>query len=266
MSITTRDQLVAAASAAQQLQWMKSGARTTVAGIWFSLFDLAGQPGAGTLAGSSVAAGVVPDDTTAGFPAINAFGGGNTGYLLGVEWGSTVACRLRFFDCLWKGGAYPFNATQTLAAQPSYSARIPGADYSGTQIWLETVTAFTGNQSVAVTYTNQAGVTGRTTGTVATGVAPTVGRMLKLPLQAGDTGVQKIESVTGTVATVGTFNVLVLRPLRNLRVRSANDGGIMGPDLTGMVQLFDTTALFGMVATDSTASGVPEANLIIGNG
>lgn len=266
MSITTRDQYFAALASAQPLQWHKSGARTTVAGIWFSLFDVAGQTGAGVLAGTSLAAGVVPDDTVAGFPAINAFGGGNTGYVLGVDFSSSVACRLRFFDCLWKGGAYAFNATQTLAAQPSYAARIPNADYSGTQIWLETVTAFTGNQSIAVTYTNQAGVAGRTTGTVATGVAPTVGRMLQLPLQAGDTGVQKIESVTSTVATVGTFNVLVLRPLKSMRVRSVNDGGNLGPDLTGMVQLFDTSAIFCMVATDSTASGVPEATLLIGNG
>lgn len=63
-----------------------------------------------------------------------------------------------------------------------------------------------GSQSIAVTYTNQDGVTGRTTGTIAaTGVAPIVGRMLQLPLQAGDTGVQKIESVTSTVSTAGTF-------------------------------------------------------------
>ena len=46
--------------------------------------------------------------------------------------------------------------------------------------------------------------------------ALTLGKMFQLPLQAGDSGVQKIESVVvtnGTTAmTAGNFNVLVLRP------------------------------------------------------
>jgi hypothetical protein len=266
MAITTRDGLIAAMAAAQNLTYFKSASRTTVAGFWFSLFELAGNPGAGTLAGTSTTAGVVPDDNTAGFIPINSFGVGTTGYLAGVDFGCSVAARFRVFDCLWKGGAYPFNAAVTLSAQPSYSARIPNADYKGTQIWLETVTAFTGSQSIAITFTNQDGVAARTTGTVATGVAPTLGRLFQMPLQAGDTGVQKIESVTSTVSTVGTFNVLVLRPLVGVRMRIANDGGTKGPDLTGLPQLYDTSALYVMCAADATSSGVPEMQISVISG
>lgn len=266
MAITTRDGLVAAMAAGQDVTWFKSTTRTTVAGIWYSLFDIAGNPGAGTLAGSSTAAGVVPTDATTGCPTINAFGGSNTGYITNFDFGSSVACRVRVYDMLFKAGAYAFNASTTLASQPSYSSRIPGGDYGGTQIWLETVTAFTGSQSIAVTYTNQSGTTGRTTGTIATGVAPTIGRMIQLPLQAGDTGVQKIESVTSTVSTVGTFNVLVLRRLVSARVRINNDGGTKGPDLTGLPIVFDNSALFVMVAADSTSSGIPEMQITIANG
>lgn len=270
MAITTRDGLIAAMANRQELTYFKSGARTTVAGIWFSMFDLAGNPGAGTLAGSSTAAGVVPDDTTAGMPGINAFGGGNKGYLDAIDFGNSVACRYRLYDLLFKAGAYAFNANTTLASQPSYSARLPlsggNPDYTGLQIWIEAVTAFTGNQSIAVTYTNQAGTAGRTTGTIATGVAPTVGRMLQLPLQAGDTGVQKIESVVSSVATVGTFNVLVMRRLWSGRVRVVNDGDTHGPDKTGLPQIFDTSALYPIIATDSTASGVPELQVGVING
>jgi hypothetical protein len=266
MAITTRDGLIAAMAASQDVTWFKSATRTTVAGIWFSLFDIAGNPGAGTLAGTSTSAGVVPTDATAGCPLINAFGGGNTGYLSNLDFGSSVACRFRVYDLLWKAGAYAFNAAVTLSGQPSYSSRIPGGDYKGTQIWLETVTAFTTAQSIAITYTNQDGVAGRTTGTVATGVAPTVGRMFQMPLQAGDTGVQKIESVTSTVSTAGTFNVLVLRRLASARARINNDGGTHGPDLIGLPQVFADSALFVMVATDSTSSGVPELQLSVVNG
>ena len=196
MAITTLDQLIAAAK--QRVPIKKTSARTTIANGWFSLFDVAGDPGAGTLAGTSTTTGVVPSDATAGTPIINAFGGGNTGYLQNVEYASTVACRLMIYDLLWKGGAYAFNASTTGQTPASYSARVPGGtDFTNTEIWVEQVTAATGNQAVNVTYINQSGTTGRSTGAVGIGAAPTLGRMWPLPLAAGDTGVQ---GVTGVVA------------------------------------------------------------------
>lgn len=265
MSITTVDQLIG--SAKQQFQMYKSASRTTLANIPFSVFDLAGSPGAGTLAGTSTTAGVVPTDATTGTPTINAFGGGATGYLSRFEYSNTVAGRVYLYDMLFKAGAYSFNSNVTLSAQPSYSGRVPGGtDFTNTGIWIEAVTAFTGNMSVAVTYTNQAGTAAKTTGTVATGVAPTLGRMIQLPLAAGDTGVQKIESVVGSVSTVGTFNVLVLRRLAMGRVRIANDGDVYAPDRTGMPQVFDTSALITVIQADSTSSGLPEMFIEIANG
>lgn len=51
--------------------------------------------------------------------------------------------------------------------------------------------------------------------------------MFQIALQAGDTGIQKIESVIvtngGTAMTAGNFNVLVLRRLGQARIRVAND-------------------------------------------
>lgn len=264
MTLNSTSAFVGAAK--QYASWTKTATRTTIASTWFSVFDLAGNPGAGTLAGSSTANGVVPTDATNGFPVISAFGGGATGYLAQVDFGSNVACRMKMFDCVFKAGAYSFNSNVTLSSQPSYSSRMPGGDYADTQIWIEAVTAFTGNLSIAVTYTNQAGTTARTTGTVATGVAPTVGRMIQLPLQAGDTGVQKIESVVATVSTVGTFNVLVMRPLWSGRVRMANDGSVHGLLETMTPEVFADSALFVAIAADSTSSGVPQIEFVIANG
>lgn len=264
MAILTFDDFIA--SAKQPISLIKTASRTSIAAAWFSVFDLAGNPGAGTLAGTSTAAGVVPTDATAGTPTINAFGGGAVGYLAQVDFGNTVACRMKLFDMLFKAGAYAFNAAVTLAAQPSFSSRVPGGtDFTGTQIWLEAVTAFTGNLSIAVTYTNQAGTAARTTGTVALGLAPTVGRMIQLPLQAGDTGVQKIDSVTATVATVGTFNILVLQPCWSGRCRAANDGDVHDFGKTGMPVVYADSALITAVCADSTSTGVPEIELVIAN-
>lgn len=264
MAITTLDQYIGAAK--QRLTMLKTGARTTVAAQPFSLFDIAGNPGAGTLAIGNTANGLVHTDATAGYPVMNAFGGGATGYLTKVEFGNTVAMRISLYDRLFSAGAYAFNAATTLATQPSYSARLPGTDYKGLEIWVEQVTAATGNQAVTVTYTDDLGNTGHTTGAVGIGGAPTVGRMWQLPLAAGDQGIQKIESVTGTVATVGTFNVHVMRRLWTGRVATAAGGDVHNLTRTGMVQVYATSALFPMIYADSTASGVLEMSLEISNG
>ena len=255
MSITTLDGFIAAAS--QQVSYLKTASRTAVAGIPFSVFDQAGNPGAGTLAIGNTANGVVPTDATVGYPLINAIAA--TGYLGGISFGSTVACRMILMDCLFSAGAYAFNANTTLASQPSYSSRVPGGtDFNNTELWIEAVTAFTGNQSIAVTYTDQGGTAAQTTGTIATGVAPIVGRMLQLPLAAGDTGLQKVESVVSSVATVGTFNVHVMRRLWMGRVRIANDGDAHDFLKTGMPQIFADSALRLIIQADSTATGIPE--------
>ena len=263
MAITSFDGFIA--SAKQYLSVAKTAARTSVAASWFSVFNLAGNPGAGVLAGTSTAAGVVPTDATAGCPTIDAFGDGATGYLAQVDFGSSVACRLKLFDLVFKAGAYAFNAAQALSGQPSYLARMPEASYRDTQIWVEAVTAFTGNPTFTITYTNQDGTPGRTA-TLAAGAALTLGRMMQVPLQVGDTGVQTITNVTCTVATAGTFNVLVMRPLWSGRCRTANDGDVHDLTKTGMPVVFADSALFLAVAADGTSTGIPELEMVIANG
>jgi hypothetical protein len=264
MAITTLDGLIAAAK--QRVQIVKTASRTSVGGAWFSVFDQAGNPGAGTLAGANTTTGVVPTDATAGVPIINAFGGGATGYVTGVEFASSVTCRVMLFDLLWKGGAYAFNASTTGQTPASYSARVPGGtDFTNTEIWLEQVTAGTLVQNVNVTYINQSGTAGRSTGAVATAVN-IVGRMWQLPLQAGDSGVQGVTGVVGSVASAGTFNILVLRPLWVGRVIVANAGDIHDYLRVGMPAITAEAALGIAVLADSTATGLPEMMVTIANG
>ncbi|MDD5762178.1 MAG: hypothetical protein PHP88_06665 [bacterium] len=264
MSIQTLDQYIA--SVKQRIQWIKTTSRTSVAAMPESVFDVAGNPGAGTLNVGNTANGLVPTDATAGYPVINAFGGSAVGYLSKVEFGNTVASWFDLFDRLFVAGAYAFNANTTLSAQPSFSGRVPGGtDYKGLQLWVEAVTPFTGNLSIAVTYTNQDGTTGKTTGTVATGIAPILGRCIQLPLAAGDSGISKIESVVATVATAGTFNLMVLRPLWSGRIMLANGGDVHDLLRTGMVQLFADSALYPLITADSTATGIPEMAIEVAN-
>ena len=263
MAISTFDQYVA--SKKQLINFKKTASLTTVAQMISSVFQQAGIPGAGTLAGSSTTAGVVPTSATAGFPPIKAFQGGAKGYISRASCYNDRACTLYLVDVLWKGGAYAFNANVTLTDQPSYAARIPDGDYSGTEIWLEQVTAMTGNQSIRITYLDQDGNAGDT-GVIATGVAPIVSRCFTVPLAAGDSGVQRIDSVVSTVSTAGTFNVLVVRPLLIMRIPGAGTGFDMDMLRTGLPEVFASSALAVYVRPDSTSSGVPEVYFEIANG
>lgn len=264
MAITTLDGYLAAGK--QNVAWSKTATRTTVANGWFSLFDIAGQPGAGTLNVGNTANGLVPTDATAGYPIVSAFTGANTGYLGRVEYASTVACRIALFDRLFVAGAYAFNANTSLASQPPFSARVPGANYNGLEIWVEQVTAATGNQAVNVTYTDQDNNAGATTGAVGIGAAPTLGRCWQLPLAAGDSGVRLVQTVVGSVATVGTFNVMVLRPLWSGRVIAANYGDVRDAIQNGLPELYADSALYAMVCADGTSSGLPECSFQVVNG
>lgn len=269
MAITTRDGLVAAAR--QILTIRKTASATTVAAQPSTTLDLAGNPGAGSLAVGNTANGVVPTDATAGYPTINAFGGGALGYLLNVEFGCSVAGRLSLYDRLFNSGSHLLTSlgTTTLSSQPSYSGRLPNTDYSGLELFLEINAAVSATATtVTVTYTNEGGTTGRSTGATASLSGFVTRRLIPMPLQAGDKGVQAIESVIvgGTVATTGSVNVIVARRLWSNRMKIANDGGLDGPDRTGMPQIFDTSALWLVSIPDSTSSGIPEIEMIIGNG
>lgn len=263
MAITTLDGIIAAAK--QRVLISKTANRTSVAVIPFSVYGLAGNPGAGTLAGTSTSTGVVPTNTTAEHPLINAFGEGATGYITRIEGNSTVACRIQLYDLLWKGGAYSYNAATTGNASPSYAARLPNGDYKGLELWMEQVTAATGIQAVTVQYYNQDGIL-KSTPVQSQGTAGIVGRMTQIPLAVGDTGIQGVFGVTGSVATAGTFNILVLRPLGEVRIRVANDGVVQDALTTGMPQIFAESALMMIVTADSTSTGLPELVVDVANG
>jgi hypothetical protein len=253
MAISTLDGLIAAVKRNVILQ--KTASRTSVANIAFSVFDQAGNPGAGTIAVGNTANGIVPTDAIAGYPMLATPAG--TLYINRILARSSVACWLNLYECLFSAGAYTFNADVTLASQPSYSARLPNAgDYNGLELWIEAATAFTGNQTVQINYLDQGGAAGDT-GAIATAVAPILGRMLSLPLASGDSGIQQITRVRSSVSTVGTFNVHVMRRLWGCRVNGANQGVVDSLLKTGLPKIFGDSALRLVVAADSTATGLP---------
>ncbi|MGL4648233.1 MAG: hypothetical protein ACRC1H_02395 [Caldilineaceae bacterium] len=262
--IATRDDIVAAAK--RILPLYKTTTRTTVAGGWFSMFDVAGNPGAGTLAGVG-ANGRIEDDSMSGYPIIP-FSGGHT-YLSRLSLSNTVVSQIAIYDRLWVGGPYAFNANQAVVS-PSWASRVSYAngqpDYTGLELWVETVTAATGNQTWNVTYTDDSGGTGAVTGATGIGAAPTAGRCWQLPLAAGDSGLQAVTNVAGGTGSAGTANIMVLRPLIRLYLPTANQLILLNWADLGLPELFNNSALYFMVmAPSGTSSGSPWAEAQVAN-
>ena len=95
--------------------------------------------------------------------------------------------------------------------------------------------------TVTISYTNSAGVSGRTSTatTIGGGFYRETGLLIPIPLQAGDTGIRSIESVTlaATTGTAGNFGVCLFKPLAMISLESAtgampldsvSTGGIIG--------------------------------------
>jgi hypothetical protein len=93
--------------------------------------------------------------------------------------------------------------------------------------------------TVTISYTNSAGVSGRTstTTTIGSGFYREVGVLLPIPLQAGDTGIRSIESVTlaGTTGTAGNFGVCLFKPLAMISLESATGAMPLDSVSTGCI-------------------------------
>lgn len=269
MAITTADGWVAAAK--DEINIRKTASATTIAAQPFSLLDVAGNPGAGSLSIGNTANGLVPTDATAGFPDIAAFGGGATGYLAAAAFRNSVAGGLTLYDRVFHAGSFACSSLTTfnLASQPDFSGRLPGGSYANLEIFLEINAAMAASATtIAVGYTKEDGTTGRSTGASASLSGFTTRRLIPMPLQSGDKGVQKIESLTvgGATNASGTVNVIIARKLAEFDVRAVNALDKQGWDYLGAPIVYADSALWPVIIADSTSSGAPTLLASILNG
>lgn len=98
-------------------------------------------------------------------------------------------------------------------------------DGAGVQVMAVTVAGRTGGQSFSFSYTNDQGVAGRTSQTMVQDTATAIGSITTSAtatancfgpfcgLQAGDSGVRSIESITMNGADVGLMSLILVKPL-----------------------------------------------------
>lgn len=213
--------------------WRKSPSQVTTIGIWFDLSMSPGSPVPQYYAASPLIGAPMSYSDEQGLMHgrnVSPF----TKHLKSVTVMTTTATalpmRMMLCDYLFY---YPFidegstdeqflDNTLTL---PRYT------DGEGVQMMAVSVAGRTGGQSFAVSYTNSDGVAGRSTGSVVQNSVSVNGSIVTsdrananargpfLPLQAGDTGVRSIDSITMAGADVGLFTLVLVKPLAQLQLR-----------------------------------------------
>jgi len=256
--------------------WRKQATQTTGAGIWFDLSMSPGNPAPNYYIGSPNVFVPLKQSTDGGLRH-----GGNVSpqkkflrkLMALTATAAATPCSMKLLDYI---GFYGFIDESVLDEQfldnttplPRY------ADGAGVQLMPVVVAGQTGGQPFTVNYTNQDGVAGRVTpshvmstqfvnGTIlhsiqASASYPNNGPFMSL--QAGDSGVRSVESVTiGGVGDVGLFALVLVKPLATFSLF-----GIDAPtevdyfvDSASMPEIKDDAYLNLIALPNGSLSGAP---------
>lgn len=202
-------------------------ATAPVAGRGCSLWQYDGMPAGGAV--PTVAA--IPDRTTQGAIPFTAPGGSREKWLIGASMAPLIAGVYLLYDRLFHIGGLSGVSTsdQTVQGSTPSPALTRNTGGVGNIAFYEIYTAIGAtNTTLTMTYTDQDGNTGQTS-TINIGTSPfnSATRMQRIPLAAGDTGIQAIEKVrlTASTGTAGNFGITIAQPLAWIPVGAA---GAMG--------------------------------------
>jgi hypothetical protein len=258
MAITTLDGALAG------MQWPRYIAKnltgTMVSGRPWSLWALGGNPGAGSF--DNTLAGVALSSTLAQvngqIPFTNPVSG-NT-YLARLQAAASQSGTLLLCDRLWHNGGFTITSN---TAQTVNSATWPARDADGTTngngviLGLEiSASAGAAAPTITVSYTNQAGTGSRTaTNSFATANSPAAGSFFPIGLQAGDTGVRSVQSLTLSVSWVsGTMNLVAYRVLAALELTGVFTPNAIDALTSGFPRLYDGSVPFFIFIPSTTTS------------
>lgn len=246
MAITTIDGVIAGLKPPQF--FIKLSNLIENAGTWASLFYSTGSPSGG-VAPTPGLAGEALTSVTGQIPFQNPVSG-NT-YLAQFQATASQEGRLILLDRLWQNSGISITTT---TGQTVNSVAFPARDRNGStdgedvMVGIE-VSTLTGNGGVisntTLTYTNQAGTGSRTATMTAFNSSAQVGTFVPFQLQAGDTGIRSIQTLTlGTSYVSGTIHLVAYRVLAIVRMRIPGEAGAIDALTAGFPRLYDNTVPF----------------------
>jgi hypothetical protein len=202
-------------------------ATTPISGRGCSLWTYDGMPAGGAVPTT----GSIPDRTTQGAIPFTPATGGRDKHSIGAAITSLTAGVYLLYDRLFHiGGLIGTSAAaQTVQGSPASPALTRYTGGTGNIAFYEIYTDLGSNsRTLTMTYTNQAGTTGGTS-TINIGATSfrEVTRMQRIPLAAGDSGIQSIQTVqlNTSTGTTGNFGITIAQPLAWIPV---NVAGTMG--------------------------------------
>jgi hypothetical protein len=260
MAITTMDQLLQAMPG-QHRHFQKASLTSEGAGLYHSLWAATGLPGAGsTPVAFGAGSGYLVDKTAPGaINYVNA-GAGLQNYLARFQVACSAIGTLILYDRLWTcsgllttGGTPP--VTQTVVT-PETVAR-GGTD--DIELWLEVYGAPGATGATwTVSYTDVVNGAGRTATYAHPANAESVGQIMPMALQAGDTSVTTVASFTYSASsgTNGSIGITLLRRIAEIPIMIANSGQILDSFGVGLPALPDDACLALAVLCSGVATGV----------
>jgi hypothetical protein len=252
----------------------KAVTATLVAGRPASLWSLAGSPGAGGF--DTTLNGVTLSSTSAlvngQIPHFNPATG--NAYLARLSATATQAGTLLLLDRIWHNGGYTITSTGAQnSTTPTWPSRCPtsGTDDTpattglGVLLALE-ISAATGagTPTITISYTNQAGTAGRSATNIAATVASSaIGATYFIGLQAGDTGVRSVQSLTLSATwTSGTMNLVAYRVLAALELPGANIPNAIDAITGGLPRIYDGTVPWLVFVPNTTTASLIQGTYV----
>ena len=202
-------------------------ATNPIIGRGCSFWTYDGMPTGGAVPTS----GAIPDRTTQGAIPFTPATGGRDKHLINTSITPFITGVYLLYDRLFHEGGLDATSTaaQTVQGSPATPALTRYTGGTGNIAYYEIYTQIGAtSRTLTMTYTNQAG-TGSRTSTInigATGFRE-VTRMQRIPLAAGDSGIQSIQEIQLSLSTgtVGNFGITIAQPLAWIPV---NVAGTMG--------------------------------------
>lgn len=212
-----------------------AAAVATVAGRWTDLWTYEGIPSHGIV---STATGAALDNTTNGGLKQTDPGGGRQKWLVGAFASSLSAGTLLLYDRLAHDGT--FSATDTTSQAVSFTPPARYNDGIGNEIWVivDTIIGTSGATFTCAYNDQSAGASVSPVVVIGGTGSREVGRIIRVPLAAGDTGVTNITDIdlVTTTGTAGALSVALVHPLLCIPVPGPGIGtnidlisGVPGP-------------------------------------
>lgn len=269
MAIATLDALLAGMQ--PPIEFMKTATPAMAVGVPMSLFYLAGIPGAANAPSAGVA-GEALTSVAGQIPFANP-ASGKSAYLARFSAVATVPGQLWLCDRLWhNSGLNAGSASNQAVDSVAWPARDADESSNGRGVFIAASvggTTVSYKPTVTLTYTNSAGVSGRSAiNAIPTVASSPAGAFYPIGLQAGDVGVRSVQAYTTTLywGASATVSLVAYRVLARLDLPFGGAGNSIDAVTGGLPKIPANAVPFLVFVPAATTASTVQGHLVMSHG